>query len=101
MVTFQTACKFPGIAGRVQLWVIHLTLARWQIASNLLSRASVTVGRAVARYVHIAGVALIVPTYWVTGSHRVTRMAYRKNILVNANFQLDQDTQLSREIGEN
>jgi len=65
MVTFQTACKFPGIAGRVKLWVIHLTHARWQIASNLLSRATVTVGSAVARHVvHIAGGVLIVPSDW-------------------------------------
>ena len=48
MITIKTTCKFPGIACRVQPWVIHLIHARWQIASNLLSRASVTVGRAVA-----------------------------------------------------
>ena len=48
IITFQTACKFPGIACRVQPWVIHLIHGRWQIACNLLSRVSVTVRRTVA-----------------------------------------------------
>jgi hypothetical protein len=51
-ITFQTACKFPDIACRVQPRVIHLIQARWQIATNLLSRASVTVGRRAAAPCH-------------------------------------------------
>jgi hypothetical protein len=87
IITFQTACKFPGIACRVQPWVIHLIHGRWQIACNLLSRASVTVRRTVAAPCRTR-CASIVPVYWVTGSHLVTRMEYRENILVKATFQL-------------
>jgi hypothetical protein len=36
-------CKFPGIACWVQLWVIRLVHARWQVAATSISRASVIV----------------------------------------------------------
>jgi hypothetical protein len=90
MITFQTACKFPGVSCRVQPWVIHLVHARWQVA-GILTFPRVRYCRSYSRDAipyTLQECGLIVPTYWVTGSHLLTRMECKKNILVNATFQL-------------